>query len=213
MKLATILPPALVVVGISLVAYDRHQLSIRIDNALAKSDQLQGSVRDIVAQGNGRAPIIQVVSVPSAAAPEVATERNLPDDGPPPSVGVAAVEQPPADLTQSEYMDFARDRLSAEPYDAVWAPGAKREVEQLLSGLGNEGSTPGRVSCASTMCEVEVSHRDRSAEVAFQLAVGSPQVRWPGGVLVDRSTTGTAEAPVSRLIVMREGLPPPAWSL
>ncbi|MFZ5892054.1 MAG: hypothetical protein ACOY0T_13445 [Myxococcota bacterium] len=108
----------------------------------------------------------------------------------PASVDLNAIDSPEGPVTPDELLAAQRfevDRLEKqfkeEPLDEAWAPGATKRVEEVSARLP-AGMRLERVSCRSSMCRVELSHRDPQTrnENLRALAAASP---FQGGIYVD----------------------------
>lgn len=111
----------------------------------------------------------------------------------------------PPPITFEESQQRVLSAFAAEAVDAAWGPEAERTLERIVRAHLPAGSRLNRVSCRSSMCELQMTHAEAKAESDF-LMTGFHG--WPGSLFVTANTHDHGEIGVT-IIAAREGTEPP----
>jgi hypothetical protein len=147
------------------------------------------------------APVAAIESPAPAALDAAATDRGDDDDPSPAAVAARWEEQVHAHEVAIE------DAFTAQAMDGSWAAPARDKLRVRLSALSRSTlSSLGNIDCRSSICRVEIWHRDRAAAQQFaSAAFTAPEERaWDGPVLIAPAPTRSDGTLASVMYLGRE---------
>lgn len=211
MRISPVVPIAVVAVLVGVYVHDRQRTASDLEALRARSRTLQSKLDESIATANGRAPVVQILRVP-VEPPAMPVGSALPEMPAAPNAVSPAAETGSVDPNEQRNKQFVLTSFEKDEYDASWATDAKHDIAERLGPISGSGSTVRGIECRSTMCKVDLLHRDQASASAFQRAVLMQSTPWPGGFSIEPEPASADGSIVSAMFVMRKGMNLPSAS-
>jgi hypothetical protein len=182
---------------------------LRVELAALKANLQRQSLQVGFAAHDNRALLNALTSLEKTAATQREVHSNA-EAANPENVAAEsedlsrATKRPPA-VTYAQSQVRVLAAYGDEAPDAAWSRDAERKLDALVRGRLPSGSHLKSIECRSTMCQVEVTHRDANVGGTF-LMEGFRG--WPGSLFVAGEKEIQGELAMT-IIAAREGTEPP----